>query len=488
MNNLSHNSENARLRHAVLKFFIHFALQPGDDGADPVATEFFARYPGFPKHIATEGIISAVTRYIDWTLSAMEEPDPVQLVTPSSSPTFRSFEIPQSPIPTAALRQVFHDEYLQGQPPNPRTLYTLASTCMISAFNFGTAIKGDNAVRTKLDRPPIPASRIAASSEFVMGIFLLSSLWYHYATPSSSIPVVAHWCSWFNDRIPGARAPPIPTPPLLFSCQPVYTANTGEDILATGWCFATRVLGGLQPTGYQAAFAEFYSMMALRAGLPLVACDGRNITDPVVVLQIAAQVAPLGHDSVACDQRGAAALLNGNMGRAWAHRFLAALRWYTCCAPSAIGLAIIPSGLYSFCSQRHGPGYWDHVRPKLVLADDSSFNFAQPVCSPTFWYDEAFNSCSPPSLQRCTHNPPPILDSPLIRAIEAVSSITKCASYDQWRKSVDTATAEVHDWLRDLAAHGQSDAMLHATAGAATCFFDLLSNTLNAIMGGGGGR
>lgn len=393
-------------------------------------------------------------------------------------------DIPQAPA-VSTMPQSTEDNIRQTGPPGPRELCQIASSCMLSAFNLRNAVKGakDNIVRSATDRPTISKSSIASSAEYVFATVMFGALWYFYASHSSVEPILDNWCSWFNDRVPGARAPPITTPPWLGSTKSLFTADTETDNLATLWTFVTRGAGNLQPTGYEASFSEFYSMMALRAGVSFVACDGTLVVDAAVVVQTVAQIPNLGYDGMTGDQRGAVIFLNGDMGKAWATRFLAAVRWYTICSPSAMGLSAIASGLYAYTSKSHGPGYWKYVRPRLICARGHTSSFDLPVCTPSFWYDGGLEGCRPAPLHPCSHCPRPIYNSPLIDAINAVSSMTECETYDQWRSQLDTSVASVDSWLRDLAAHGESDVLLRATAGAAPSFIKLLSSTLTAVLG-----
>lgn len=55
----------------------------------------------------------------------------------------------------------------------------------------------------------------------------------------------------------------------------------------------------------------------------------------------------------------------------------------------------------------------------------------------------------------------------------------KCETQDQ--QCYNTSVASVDSWLRDLAAHGESDAFLRATVGASN-FINKLSTTLTAVL------
>lgn len=487
------SKDNELFTRSLVGFFSHFAAGkhfqhgsfdiPSPSNSDPLGVELLSRHPYFPPSMATEGTIAAASRYLNWTVSAVEKAYAARQAHPQHDLSLASSIccIPQSVAIPGESQSRLEGGIRQADPPGPRELYRMASSCMLSAFDFSDSVKADNVVRASTDRPAIPERTIAMSSEYVIGIIMYSSLCYYYASYSSAMPVVDHWCSWFNDRMPGARAPPIPTPPWLGSATPLFTTKIDMDVLATTWSFAGRAAGKVRPTGYQAKFAEFYSMMALRSGMPLVACDGAVVTDNVVVLQTAAQVPNLGYDGMTGDQRGAAVFFDSKLGIAWAIRFLAAARWHTHCFPSATGLCIIPGGIYAFASQRHGPGYWKYVRPQLIQARDraSSFNF--PVCTPSFWYDGGLEGCQPPPPHPCNHYQP-IYHSPLVGLINAISSITEYENYEDWRSQVDRSVASVDSWLRDLAAHGKHDVFLQATAGAASSFLSLLSRTLAAVL------
>ncbi|CDM35482.1 hypothetical protein DTO013E5_8038 [Penicillium roqueforti] len=491
MNHLCGDRDGELFARSLVAFFAHFAassdwsFEPSlpSSSDDPLGLEFLSRHPAFPRQIATEGLIPLLDNYIDRAISVFESTSDVRLTPPQCNlpPASSIYDIPQAPVFT--MSQSIEDN-MQTGPPGPKDLCQIASSCMLSAFNLRNAVKGakDNLIRTATDRPTIPKSSIVSSAEYVFATVMFGGLWYFYASHSSVKPILDTWCSWLNDRVSGARAPPITTIPWLGSTKSLFTADTETDILATLWTFVTRGAGNLQPTGYQASFSEFYSMMALRAGVSFVACDGTLVVDVAVVVQTVAQIPNLGYDGMTGDQRGAAIFLNGDMGKAWATHFLAALRWYTICSPSAMGLSAIASGLYAYTSKRHGPGYWKYVRPRLICAQGHTSGFDLPVCIPSFWYDGGLEGCRPEPLHPCSHRPRPIYISPLIDAINAVSSITECETYDQWRSQIDTSVASVDSWLRDLATHGESDVLLRATAGAAPSFINLVSSTLAAVL------
>ncbi|KAJ5164587.1 uncharacterized protein N7500_006417 [Penicillium coprophilum] len=486
----------------LVDFFSHFAstevishgtCDSSPPSRDPLGLEFLARHPAFPPQIATEGLVPLLDSYIDRSVSAVKSASAVRLALPQHdlSQALSIYGIPQAPAVPCVSQSSFGDHDRQAEPPGPRELYRIASNCMLSAFNLSKAVKGaksakgakdDNVVRISTDRPVIPKSTIALSPEYVFATFMFGGLWYYYASRSSIEPVVDNWCSWLNDRIAGARAPPIKNTPWLGSTKSLFAANTEHDILATLWTFVTRGAGNLQPTGYQASFSEFYSMMALRAGVSFVAYDGTLLIDTAVVMQTVAQVPNLGYDGMTGDQRGAVIFFDCDMGKAWAARFLAAVRWYTHCSPSAMGLSTIASGLYAYTSQRHGPGYWKYIRPRLIHTQGQASSFDLPVCTPSFWYDGGLEERQPPPLRPCKHCPQPIYDSPIIGAINAVSSITECETYEQWRSQIAISVASVDSWLRDLATRGESDVLLRATIGAAPSFLTLLSKTLTAVL------
>ncbi|KAJ5513086.1 hypothetical protein N7463_002638 [Penicillium fimorum] len=488
---------------SLVDFFSHFArtevtgtevsshgtfdLPP--PSTDTLGLEFLARHPAFPPRIATEGLIPLLSSHLDWYVSAVESASAVRLTRPQHDLSLASIidGIPQAP----ASQFTFEDNGRQADPPGPRELYRIASNCMLSAFNLSKAVKGAkraknakdvNMVPTGTDRPTIPKSTIAISPEYVFATFMFGGLWYFYASRSSIEPVVDNWCSWLNDRIPGARAPPIKNTPWLGSDQSLFDAETEQDILATLWTFVSRGAGNLHATGYQASFSEFYSMMALRAGVSFVAYDGTLLIDVAVIMQGVAQIPNLVYDGITGDQMGASIFLDCDIGKAWAARFLAAVRWYIHCSPSAMGLSTLGSGLYAYTSQRHGPGYWKYVRPRLIRTRGQTSSFDLPVCTPSFWYNGGLEGRHPPPLHACNHCPQPVYDSPIIGVINAVSSITECETYEQWRSQIDISVASVDSWLRDLATRGESHVLLRAAVGAAPSFLGLLSSTLTAVL------
>ncbi|KAJ6446999.1 hypothetical protein O9K51_01774 [Purpureocillium lavendulum] len=225
--------------------------------------------------------------------------------------------------------------------------------------------------------------------------------------------------------------------------------------------------------------------MALRAGLPFLAPDGTVATDAIVILQIAAQVPNLAYDSESGDQRGCSIFMDGDRGRAFAGRFLSAARWNLQCSPTTAGLCILPSSLYAYASRRHGPAYWELVRPKLQRAKEKTMilpaKFRPATCTSSFWYDGADTGAAPTPVELCSHIPPPAVESPLTEAIDAVNSITECRTYDEWRARVDTAVEAVKMWLEGMASSGENN-VLPATNGAAPRFLDLLATTLEAVL------
>ncbi|KAJ5427827.1 hypothetical protein N7491_008269 [Penicillium cf. griseofulvum] len=493
------NRDDAMFARSLVEFFSHFAgvevpsqgaFDPSPPGSsDPLGLEFLSRHPAFPPRIATEGLIPLLTTYVDRAASAVKSASAVRLARPQHdlSPASSTYGIPQAPaVPTVSQSSV--EDIRQAVPPGPRELYQIASSCMLSSFNLSKAVigaknaKGKNVVRIGTDRPTIPKSTIATSPEYVFATFMFGGFWYFYASRSSIEPVVDNWCSWLNDRIPGARAPPIKNTPWLGSAQSLFDADTETDILATLWTFATRGAGNLQPTGHQASFAEFYSMMALRAGVSFVAYDGTLLIDTAVVMQTVAQIPNLGYDGMTGDQRGAVIFFDCDQGKAWAARYLAAARWYLHCSPSAMGLSTMGSGLYAYTSLRHGPGYWKYLRPRLIRARGHKSSFELPLCTPSFWYDGGLEGSQPPPLHRCNHSPQPIYNSPIIDTINAVSSITECETYEEWRSKIDKSVADVDSWLRDLATRGESEVLLRAAVGASSTFLDLIASNLAAVL------
>ena len=491
---MGRNNENKLFARSLVAFLSHFAGRddvyyglsdiPLPSDSDPLGAELLSRHPYYPPSIATEGPIAAVSSWINWTESAAEGADAAQQERPqhgvSLASACSSCGIPQSLAVSRGSQSSLEDGIRQGDPPGPRELCRMASSCMLSAFDFSDSVRGDNMFRANTDRPAIPASKVAMCSEYVIGIILVFSLWYHYASHASARPVMDNMRTWMNDRVPGARTS-VPPAPKLSSPTPLFTAKTDKDILSSIWSTATRAVGKLRPTGYQANFAEFYSLMALRCGMPLVSCDGTVVTDYVAVIQITAQVPTLGYDIMSGDQRGATIFFDSKLGKAWATRFLAAARWYTHCSPSCIGLVTIPSGLYAFASQRHGLGYWQYVRPRLIQARGRTSSFDLPVCTPSFWYNGGLEGSQPPPPHPCNHHQP-MYHSPFTGLIDVLSSVTEYENYDDWRSQVDRSVASIDSWLRDQAAQGQQDIYLRATTGASSSFLALLSRTLAAVL------
>ncbi|KAJ5959193.1 uncharacterized protein N7479_006343 [Penicillium vulpinum] len=499
------NKDDALFAHSLVEFFSHFAvakcsshesvdLSLPSNRSDSLGLELLSRHPSLPPRIATEGLIPTLASYLDKIASAVESASAVRLAHSPHDLSLASNTcgIPQAPatptMPLSSLENIIR----QADPPGPRELYRMASSLMLSAFNVSKAVKGAksakdakdaNVPRIGTDRPTIPKSSIATSPEYVFATFMFGGLWYCYGSRPSVEPIVDNWCSWLNDRIAGARAAPIKNTPWLGASQTLFTADTEADILATLWTFVSRGAGNLQPTGHQASFAEFYSMMALRAGVCFVAYDGTLLVDVAVVMQTGAQISNLVYDRITGDQRGAAIFFDCDMGKAWAARYLAAVRWYTHCSPSAMGLSTIASTLYAYTSKRHAAAYWKYVRPRLIRARGLTSSFDLPVCTSSFWYDGGLEGCHPPPLHPCKHHPQPVYDSPIIDAINAVSSITECETYEQWRSHIDTSVASVDSWMRDLANNGERDVLLYATLGASSSFVNLLASTLTAVLG-----
>ncbi|PWI68268.1 hypothetical protein PCL_02037 [Purpureocillium lilacinum] len=520
---------------SVVAFLTHFALidplDPGSfermpsrisAGTDPLGTEMVARNPALPGCIAVEGVIPVITEYVNETARQLAyAPTTIHnamhlypttrnhrdTLTPDATSTPGNGTagdadgpwIPQSPaawVGRTARRSGLASDLRQdcvlasraAAFPHPAQIYSWACRCILLAFDFSKAVGNDNSEKTGTDRPVISPSILAKSSEYALTIALFAAVWFHYADRPSSEPITAAWCSWHNDRVPGAREPPIPLPPWVGARRPLYVANTKLGVAATVATFATRALKNLKPTGYRASFAEFYSVNALRSGVAFVTHDGGVVTDIVVVLQTAAQVANMVYDAETGDQRGCSIFTDGERGKALAARFLAAARWHLLCAPTATGLAIMASGLYSYASQRHGAAYWARVRPKLLRAKERgrtpSALFHPPVCTPSFWYNGAQHDAPPPPLRevRCAHAPPPAFESPLTDFIDVLNAITEYRTYDEWRARVDAAVEGVVLWLGEMERNGLNDQMLAAAAGAASRFIDLTSSVLIAVL------
>ncbi|KZZ93727.1 hypothetical protein AAL_05443 [Moelleriella libera RCEF 2490] len=453
---------------------------PGD--ADPVGKELLARHPTFPQSITSRGAIAYMAEdFFDRENRKHGSPirETASIVLPLDGSKSNMFSLPQSPAEFSSPISMQVSGF-----PTTAELFSWASSSMLLGFDFGNAVTGDNVFRTATDRPSIPLADVALSSEIVLCMMMVGPLWYYYADAASAGAVIRHWCSWISDRVVGARATPIDTLPWNGSSRPLYSADTDHDIASSSWSLTSRALGHLQPTDYQMSFSEFYSLMALRAALPLTSCDGVNVTDLVVVIQVAGQIPNLLYDEMSGDHRGAAFFKTAPNGRALAQRFLAAARWYTQCSPSAMGLALIPSAMYAWTSKRHGPGYWKYVRPRIIEKQSRTKSVQPTLCVQRFWYGTEFdNGFGCPAAQPCRHTVLPTYSSPFTALIDVVESITACDTYQEWRSKVDNALADLAKWLRDLATSPQGDdVMLRAVAAAASPFMDLMTSTLAVAL------